>query len=387
MALTRPRLNQLRDSDFKNSCRVVQAANITLLGGTPATVDGVNLQVSDRVLVVGQTDASENGVYIVSTLGSGSNGSWTRALDFNSNATITSGIIITTTEGDTYASKLWRLTTPDPITVGTTNLSFVSNLSNSNINLKKVTISNNAEVIDSISLSGVNTVRWMVSANDTVNSTFKTTTVDAVTNGTSVTYSEHGVLQSTTADVVELSVAISNGNIELTATGDSANCEVVIQRITLGSGSTTGFVGATVSQSWNDITNKPDLTVYATLSGTETLSNKTFSDDVTVEGTIISSPTTVSVGNSATVIDSFSSATYRGAKYIITIRHDTEYNIVEALLVHNGTTATVTVYGEVATSNSLGDISANISSSTVQLIYTGTSASNHVKVASTYITV
>jgi len=56
-------------------------ANITLAGGAPNTLDGITLQVNDRVLVKDQTAAEQNGIYTVITLGTGANGTWTRSID------------------------------------------------------------------------------------------------------------------------------------------------------------------------------------------------------------------------------------------------------------------------------------------------------------------
>jgi hypothetical protein len=247
MGLTRPRFNQLQESDFKSSCRVATTSNVTLSGGTPATVDGVNLQVNDRVLVTGQTDATENGIYFVSTLGSGSNGSWTRALDANENAEVSSGLILTVTEGTLHSSSIWKLTTADPITIGSTELTFVPNLENSNVYVKAVDISDSPATIDSFSASGVTTVRWLISATDNVGGYHKTSTVDAVTNGTTITEIEYGVLLSDSAqDVVTIGTTISGGNIVLQGTGTSANVSVRVNRITLGSDTTTGYIRAQV---------------------------------------------------------------------------------------------------------------------------------------------
>ena len=124
MALTRPRFHQLKGSDFKNSCRVATASNVTLLGGAPATVDGVNLQYGDRVLVTGQDTASENGIYTVATLGTGVDGTWTRSNDAKSSADVTSGAQVPITEGTLNAGKTWKLVTPDPIDLGTTPLTW-----------------------------------------------------------------------------------------------------------------------------------------------------------------------------------------------------------------------------------------------------------------------
>ena len=83
MGLTRPRAEQIYNLDYKQATRVVTVANITLSGGAPAVVDGVNLLINDRVLVTGQVTASQNGIYDVISVGTGSNGTWTRTSDAN----------------------------------------------------------------------------------------------------------------------------------------------------------------------------------------------------------------------------------------------------------------------------------------------------------------
>ena len=125
MGLTRPRAHQLQDIDYKQTARAVTVANVTLSGGAPATVDGTSLALRDRVLVTAQTTGSENGIYYVTTVGAGSNGTWARSLDADATGEIKAGTIIMITEGTTYADTQWKLTTDDPITVGTTAMTFV----------------------------------------------------------------------------------------------------------------------------------------------------------------------------------------------------------------------------------------------------------------------
>lgn len=125
MGLTRPRAHQLQDIDYKQTARAVTTSNITLSGGAPATVDGVSLALRDRILVTGQSTGSENGIYYVTTVGAGSNGTWARSLDADATGEIKAGTIIMITEGTTYADTQWKLTTDDPITVGSTTMTFV----------------------------------------------------------------------------------------------------------------------------------------------------------------------------------------------------------------------------------------------------------------------
>ncbi len=125
MGLTRPRAHQLQDIDYKQTARAVTVANVTLSGGAPAVADGVSLALRDRVLVTAQTTGSENGIYYVTTVGAGSNGTWARSLDADATGEIKAGTIIMITEGTTYADTQWKLTTDDPITVGSTTMTFV----------------------------------------------------------------------------------------------------------------------------------------------------------------------------------------------------------------------------------------------------------------------
>jgi hypothetical protein len=127
MGLTRPRAHQLQDIDYKQTARALTDSNITLSGGAPSVVDGVSLLAKDRILVTGQSDGSQNGIYYVTTLGAGSNGTWSRSLDANATGEISGGTVIMVTEGTTHADTQWKLTTDDPITVGTTVMTFARN--------------------------------------------------------------------------------------------------------------------------------------------------------------------------------------------------------------------------------------------------------------------
>ena len=127
MGLTRPRAHQLQDIDYKQTARALTDSNITLSGGAPSVVDGVSLLAKDRILVTGQSDGSQNGIYYVTTLGAGSNGTWERSLDANATGEISAGTVIMVTEGTNHADTQWKLTTDDPITVGTTVMTFARN--------------------------------------------------------------------------------------------------------------------------------------------------------------------------------------------------------------------------------------------------------------------
>ena len=124
MPLTRPKAHQLSGQSAKSSVRVVTTSNVTLSGGAPATVDGVSLTLEDRILVTAQTDATENGIYRVTTVGSGSNGTWVRGRDANQNEEVLAGMTTMVSEGTTYADTFWKLSTDGAVTLGTTELTF-----------------------------------------------------------------------------------------------------------------------------------------------------------------------------------------------------------------------------------------------------------------------
>jgi hypothetical protein len=102
--------------DVKDSVRVATTGNITLTG--VQTIDGITLVAGNRVLVKDQTVGSANGIYVVAS------GAWTRAVDFNTNDKVTSGAFTFVEEGTANADSGWVLSTPNPITLGTTVLSF-----------------------------------------------------------------------------------------------------------------------------------------------------------------------------------------------------------------------------------------------------------------------
>jgi hypothetical protein len=102
--------------DVKASVRVATTANITLSG--TQTIDGVSVIAGDRVLVKNQTTGSENGIYVVAA------GSWSRATDADSSTEVTGGLFTFVEEGSAGADSGWVLSTNQPITLGTTALTF-----------------------------------------------------------------------------------------------------------------------------------------------------------------------------------------------------------------------------------------------------------------------
>jgi hypothetical protein len=104
----------------KGTARVVATTNITL--ATPgATIDGVTMASSDIVLLIGQSAAAENGLYVWS----GASSALVRTTNADTSAEVKSGLFVFVTEGTANADNGYTLVTNDPITLGTTALTFV----------------------------------------------------------------------------------------------------------------------------------------------------------------------------------------------------------------------------------------------------------------------
>lgn len=111
---------------IKTPCRVATTANIAnVLTGAPATLDGVSLSTSDRILVKDQSTNTQNGIYTVTTVGSGANGVWARATDADTGAELPTGSYVFVTAGTLRASTAWVMNTAGTITIGVSAIVFV----------------------------------------------------------------------------------------------------------------------------------------------------------------------------------------------------------------------------------------------------------------------
>ena len=103
--------------DAKASVRAMASGPVTLSG--TQTIDGVTLVDGDRVLLTGQSNPAENGIYVVHA------GAWQRAADATTNESVTPGLFTFVEEGTNFADTGWVLASDGPTTLGTTPLPFV----------------------------------------------------------------------------------------------------------------------------------------------------------------------------------------------------------------------------------------------------------------------
>jgi len=135
-----------RGPDIHAACvAATVGTSITLTGGAPATLDNRTLVLNDRVLVKDQTNSVENGIYYVSTLGSGSNGTWSRAADADHTGELLVGAQVQVQYGTINGGSNWVMSGSTIPTIGTSSIVFVRQYSFSALPAAKIT----GQLIDS----------------------------------------------------------------------------------------------------------------------------------------------------------------------------------------------------------------------------------------------
>lgn len=149
-------------------------------------------------------------------------------------------------------------------------------------------------------------------------------------------------------------------------------CLTTTQTVT-GISSTNGYMGISADNNG----------VYIS-TGTSTPVTTTFWDTA---GAMVSNIANVSVAsaNTLTTVDSFSSTAYRSAKYIVQATQGTDYQVSEVLVIHDGTTATRSMYSTINTNANVGITSATLSGGTVYLQYIAANAGATVRISKQYL--
>ena len=118
-ATTDRRLGLAGNTAFKPPVDCATTASITLSG--EQVIDGVTTSGS-RVLVKDQVSAADNGIY------DSSSAAWTRAIDANGNYDLKSGTLVLVAAGTVNAGRVYECTAANPITPGTTSITWAVSL-------------------------------------------------------------------------------------------------------------------------------------------------------------------------------------------------------------------------------------------------------------------
>jgi len=108
---------KIRENTILTDARVATNSNI-ILTNPPSTIDEITLRKYDRVLVKNQSTKSQNGLYVVSSIGSSN--VWTRATDLDSSSELLPQLTISVGYGTTNANKNYRIKLPTPLTISNT---------------------------------------------------------------------------------------------------------------------------------------------------------------------------------------------------------------------------------------------------------------------------
>ena len=130
---------------------------ITASTASTLSIDGVTLTSSDYLLVKDQSAPIQNGVYYLSRVGNGST-SWqlSRVPEFDSSSEVLYNSVVKVSSGSENKDTRWYLTTPDPITLGSTGITF-SNVQNLPVFLDAASTGQNY-VLSTLSSATIDTV-------------------------------------------------------------------------------------------------------------------------------------------------------------------------------------------------------------------------------------
>lgn len=231
------------------SVKVATAGPITLSG--TQTIDGVAVNIGDRVLVKDQGSQEQNGVYIAAS------GAWTRASDFDGSPSseVVSGDLLFVESGTVNANTSWVLITSGTITVGTTGLVF-SLFSKAGELDAGAGLSKTGSVLNvgtaSASRIVVNADNIDLATTGVVASTYRSVTVDAygrVTGGTNpTTLAGYGITDAAALVHTHTASQISDGTVvgrSLMTAADAASARTTLELGTVAT-QNIGTSGATV---------------------------------------------------------------------------------------------------------------------------------------------
>jgi hypothetical protein len=189
-------------------------------------------------------------------------------------------------------------------------------------------------------------------------------------SSTKLTYNPStGTLSATTFSGALSGTATNATNIAITD-DTSTNATMYPVWVTTASGNQAAKVSSS-KMSFNPSTGTVTASNFNT-AGTTTTGTTAYGSNATVTTGSASVTTT-----STTTVDTWLATSYRSARYTVQIADGTSYETADMLIIHDGTTAYVTVFGNVFTSAfSLGNFDASIATGTLSVTYTATAATS-----------
>jgi len=171
----------------------------------------------------------------------------------------------------------------------------------------------------------------------------------------------------------------ASDNITGTAAGLSGTPDITVQNITGVAATFTGNVSIAGTLTYEDVTNIDSVGIVTARSGVQIGSPAVVA---------IETATSTKTSTAQASVDTFTAATYRSAQFQVQVTRGSAYHMTTINVIHDGTSAYMTEFGTVKTGTSLATFDADISSGSVRLLATPSSATSTVfKISKTLTTV
>lgn len=152
--------------------------------------------------------------------------------------------------------------------------------------------------------------------------------------------------------------------------------------------STTGNITANLITGTLTTSSQANITTVGTLGNLNVTSNTVTNianANSLLANNIISKRSAIPT-TTLTVVDSFSTSSYRTAKYVVSSQNDDGYESVEVLLIHNNINSYITVYAAINDGGgNTVTFSTGINSGNVELRATGLAANTKINLIGTYV--
>jgi hypothetical protein len=397
--------------DVKASVKAATTTNGALATAfdDASVIDGVTLATGDRILIKNQTDATENGIYIVAA-----SGAPTRSADMNAAAEFPGAF--TFVEQGTVNADTGYVCTNNSVVIGTTEIAFAqfsgagSYVAGNGLTLTGNSFSINTGVtvdlttaqtltnktltsptITSPTISGLYLSDNNIVIEGTADAHETTLTFTDPTQDNIITFKD---ATGTVAFTGDIETAVDNfGNAVTGSTGITASYASTSNILTITNVGVTSLAGTTdqitASASTGSVTLSLPQSIASTSSptfaGLSVGAGSLTAGSVTLADALIGSATTSVSTTSATVVDTWSATTYSSAKYIVQMKNGNDIETLEILInIDGNNNVYITEYADVISNAQLGTTNADYLSGNVRLLVTSTNGTT-VKVHKTLI--